>query len=141
MPATVERVLVSPVAAEQARDLLPELAGADGALETVRDDARGRPVPPELGRLLQQLVDAIAANRPVMVSATPEEFTTSHAAKVLGISRPTLMARIAEGALPAHKVGTHTRLKSADVFAYLKERRRVERQAFERLLELEGDDS
>ena len=74
------------------------------------------------------------------VSAIPQEVTTSTAAAMLGISRPTLMKLVTDGAIPAHKVGTHTRLLSGDVLEVKRARRERERAAFAELLELEGDD-
>lgn len=136
-----DRVRVSDAAVEQARSVLPSLEGAGGSLVTERDGIVGTALPPELGRILQQVVDAVASGRAVTVSAVPDELTTSAAADLLGISRPTLMKRIAEGRIAAHKVGSHTRLTSSDVYAYLKERRRLEREAFERLLALEDDET
>lgn len=76
----------------------------------------------------------------VTVTALPEELTTSTAAKILGISRPTLMKMIREGRIPAHEVGTHHRLRTEDVFTELHERRERQRAAFAELLELEGDE-
>lgn len=59
------------------------------------------------------------------------------AAEILGISRPTLVKLIRDGAIPASKVGTHHRLLAEDVFSYLKERRARQREALDRLRELD----
>lgn len=72
--------------------------------------------------------------------ATPREVTTSTAAAMLGVSRPTLMKMVKDGLLPSRKVGTHTRLLSSDVLAAKKARRARERAAFAALLEVEGDE-
>lgn len=50
------------------------------------------------------------------------------------------MKMVKEGHIASHRVGTHHRLKSEDVFAELKARRARERAAFAALLEAEGDD-
>jgi excisionase family DNA binding protein len=58
----------------------------------------------------------------------------------VAVSRPTLMKMIGDGAIPAHRVGSHHRLRSDDVFAALRARRARERAAFADLLELEDDE-
>ncbi len=45
---------------------------------------------------------------------------------LLGVSRPTLMKLVNGGNVPAHKVGSHTRLNPRDVLR-LQELRRIER--------------
>jgi excisionase family DNA binding protein len=70
----------------------------------------------------------------------PEDVTTTTAAKLLGVSRPTLMKMIAGGDLPSHKVGTHARLKADQVLAFKRARLARQRKAFDELLDLEDDD-
>lgn len=141
MPTTspTERILTSETAANQARVALTDLNGAEGTLCVERRGQHTQPLPPETGRILQQVLEAIAQGHTVTVGAMPEEISTSTAADVLGVSRPTLMKMIRAGEIAAHKVGTHHRLASDDVYAARKARRSRERAAFERLREL--DDS
>ena len=104
-----------------------EQAGAvdPGSLESV--------VPPELARILTAVVAVVAAGGTVTIGLVPSEVTTTTAAQMLDISRPTLMKLIGEGEIPAHKVGTHTRLKSSDVIAYQERQRAAQRAAFDDL--------
>jgi len=127
--------------AKLARGVLESLEGPQGFLSVGRAESVAQPLPRELGVLLQQVLEAVAAGSSVTVAAIPPEVTTSTAAAMLGMSRPTLMKLIGEGSLPAHKVGTHTRLRSDDVLALKRARRERERAAFAALLEIEGDEA
>lgn len=134
------RVMTSAREARLAGDVLEQLEGPQGTLAVQRVDHSLVEVPTEIGRLLQQVLSVVARGGTVTIGAVPEILTTSVAAGILGISRPTLMRMIRAGEIPAHKVGTHHRLKAKDVFAALRARRVRERAAFEELLELEGDE-
>ena len=76
---------------------------------------------PEFTRFLTTVLQQIAAGGTVTVGSWPEELSTSVAAEKLGFSRQTLMKHVRSGRLPAHKVGTHTRVKTADVEAFKRE--------------------
>jgi excisionase family DNA binding protein len=69
----------------------------------------------------------------------PNVLTTTTAAAMLGLSRPTLMKMIADGEIPSHKVGSHHRLAAEDVLQAKCARRHRQRAAFSALREL--DDS
>lgn len=134
------RVMMAPREVDLARDVLSQLTGPDGGLAVEREGQRGVPVPPEIGRLLQHVLDVVAGGGTVTIGSVPEILTTSSAAGILGVSRPTLMKMIREGVIASHMVGSHHRLKAEDVHAALRARRARERAAFEKLLELEGDE-
>ncbi|GIG37660.1 helix-turn-helix domain-containing protein [Cellulomonas pakistanensis] len=121
---------------EQAQEAMARAARGEGWAVL---DALGvaGPAPAELSRLITAVVDAVAAGGTVTVGAMPDELTTTAAAELLGVSRPTLMKLIANGDLPAHKVGTHTRLLAEDVVAFRRERLARQRRAFEELLAAE----
>ena len=137
---TPARLLTDAHDASLARDVLDTLDGPDGFLSVGRPDLPQEPLPREVGELLQQVLKAVASGSTVTVTTVPEEVTTSTAAAMLGISRPTLMKLVNNGEIPAHKVGTHTRLRTDDVVAARRARRQRERAAFAALLELEGDE-
>lgn len=140
---TPNRLLASERDSELARTTLESLRGPQGFLALGTTDATGsavRPLPRELGVLLQEVLQAVAAGSTVTVVTTPSVVTTSTAAAMLGLSRPTLMRLVREGAIPAHKVGTHTRLLTEDVLEFKRARRARERAAFEALLEAEGNE-
>lgn len=138
--AGTSRVMATAREARLARDVLAELEGPQGVLAVERDGRRAVSVPPEIGKLLQHVLDVMARGGTVTIGTVPEVVTTSTAAGILGISRPTLMKMINEGSIPSHMVGTHHRLRADDVYATLWARRARERAAFEELMELEGDE-
>lgn len=133
------RVVASDRDVRQARDALDTLVGPDGILAVGDGGEAPTPLPPEIGRLLQEVLTAVAEGSTVTVSTVPAELTTVTAASLIGVSRPTLMKMVRSGRLPAHKVGTHTRLMSADVFAFIRERQREQRAAFDELRDLLDD--
>lgn len=95
------------------------------------------PMPAELSELLARVVSSVATGATVTIGSTPEELTTSVAARQLGVTRPTLMRMIRTGQIPAHKVGTHHRLKTTDVLEAKRQRLTQQRQAFDQLRDLE----
>ncbi len=134
-----DHVMTSPHESALARDVLKELKGPQGVLLVERAGDPARKLPTELGRILQEVLDVMARGGRVTIGAVPEELTTSAAAAILGVSRPTVMKMVRDGQLPAHKVGSHHRMKADDVYAARRARRARERAAFDALREL--DDS
>lgn len=67
-------------------------------------------------------IDAAISSRLVERAARrlPEELTSTQAVERFGMSRPTLKKKISKGMIPAHKVGTHTRLSTRDVLEHLR---------------------
>lgn len=133
------RVMTTEREAALADEVLSELSGEQGVLAVERSGERRATVPPELGRIIQQVLDVMARGGSVTITSLPEELTTTAAAAVLGVSRPTLMTMIKDGRLPAHRVGSHHRLLASDVFAERSARRDRERAAFASLQDLLED--
>lgn len=96
-------------------------------------------MPQELAAIIGRVLEVMASGGTVMVGSLPEELTTTVAAEQLGISRPTLMKLIRHDEIPAHKVGIHHRVKSADVLAFKRGRIQRQRQALEKLRVLEEE--
>jgi excisionase family DNA binding protein len=141
VPTTLDarKVVVGPAERRQAQELLAH--AALGSTWTVSDGAEAPvPAPTELSRLLSVIVDTVARGGVVTVGAMPEILTTTAAAEVLGVSRPTLMKLVAAGEIPAHKVGSHTRLRTADVLEFRRARLERQRAAVVELLEVELGD-
>ncbi|ONM50777.1 hypothetical protein B0T44_08960 [Nocardia donostiensis] len=132
---------MSPRAIEQARSLQEFLSDRDSASGvTVRSGADQQLVlPPELATLVLELVDLIGRGCTVTVGSIPNEVTTTVAARMLNMSRPSLMKLVREGRIPAHKVGSHTRLYSKDVLAFRRSQLERQSKAFDELRALEEE--
>lgn len=97
------------------------------------------PIPSALAGLMRDVIDGVSRGATMTIHAMPRELTTTTAAKMLGISRPTLMKLIADGKLPAHKVGSHTRTLASDVLAFRDKQREEQRRAFDELRNLDEE--
>lgn len=124
---------------EQAADLLsrvPDLGSVP--LAVTAEDGAQAPIPAELGAFLALVLRGLARGR-VSVDTLPAELTTTVAAELVGVSRPTLMKLVRTGELASHQVGTHTRLHTADVLALRRSRARVRREALDALRDLDDE--
>lgn len=62
-----------------------------------------------------------------------EALTTQEAADRLGVSRPYLIKRMEEGALPYYMVGSHRRIRREDFEAFLEVRKKERREALDEI--------
>jgi len=120
-------------------DVLRPPAESQVRLQFTLEDGTTLPLPDELIGIVVHTLETVRSGGTITIGSIPEELTTTAAADLLGISRTTLMKRIRQGEVPSHKVGTHTRLKSADILAIREEQRRSRREAAHELLDL-GDE-
>ncbi|MEI2779647.1 MAG: helix-turn-helix domain-containing protein [Tetrasphaera sp.] len=133
------RVLTSRHDAELAQEVLTKLGEPDGYLSVGSSRVEAQNVPAEVRRLIEHVLHSVAAGATVTISAVPAELTTSAAASLLGVSRPTLMKLIHGGQLATHKVGAHHRLLASDLHDFLLRRQRRERATFDELRDLLED--
>ena len=96
-----------------------------------------------LNQVIQHVLHALANGQSIDVQVVPHDLTTTVAAQRIGISRPTLMKAIRSGDLPAHKVGSHFRIRTEDADAFrkglLKKTVAQKEQALKELWELEDE--
>ncbi|GAB79191.1 DNA binding domain-containing protein, excisionase family [Austwickia chelonae] len=133
-------VLLSSRALDEARNLNKSLDTGHQMASLPRPDGAPQPLPSALDHVLRQAIRILASGQTVTVGSRPATLTTTAAAAALGVSRPTLMKMIRKGEIPAHKVGSHTRLRTDDVDEARRRRRADQRAAFDALRELEAAD-
>lgn len=121
------------------RDVLEPRTEDPVRLQFARGDGSVLELPDELVGIVLHTLQTVRDGGTLTIGSIPEELTTTAAADLLGVSRTTLMKRIHRGEIPSHKVGTHTRLKSADVLAVRDAQRRRSHEAALKLLDLEDD--
>ena len=90
-------------------------------------------LPTALARVLADALADVADGRAVEFRTLGDELSTQQAADVLGVSRPFVVSLLDRGELPSWKVGTHRRVRRADVLAH---RTRMRAAAEEALQEL-----
>jgi len=107
-----------------------EPLGRGAAARLVGPDGDAMELPEEIHELLVSIVENLKAGNGVTVIPMHAELTTVEAAELLNVSRPFLIKQLEAGAMPYHMIGTHRRLRLADVLAY---RDRKDEQAEEAL--------
>lgn len=112
--ASVDRLLAALRSEER-----PRLVAGDGTVTELPD---------EVYAALVQVADALRAGRAVTVAPQSLRLTTSQAAELLGVSRPTLVSLLDDGEIPYERPRRHRVLRLDDVLAF-RERRRCARRA------------
>lgn len=141
MPATMISPSLTAIDAEvqdEARDIVRRIGDERAGTLSVIVGANHVELPKDLSRYLLSVLECVADGAAMGVRTLPEELTTTTAAEEIGVSRPTLMKMIKAGHIDSYKVGTHTRLKTADVLAFNAARAAAKRQALQQLLD-DGD--
>ncbi|AXE39852.1 excisionase family DNA-binding protein [Acidipropionibacterium virtanenii] len=111
-----------------AQQLRLTLEAADGTLHEL---------PLSVERVLHQALSSLAETGSVRIERFPEELTTTTAAELLNVSRPTVTKWAKDGRLASFKVGTHTRFHREDVMTFKKTRDEERRSAFDELRSLD----
>lgn len=136
MPRSAYAEPVAPAPGEDilVRELEHELAGSfGGPAFLVAADGRKLEVPGSVFEVLTKVVHAMARGDAVAVVPVGALLTTQQAADLLDISRPYVVRLVEAGDIPHEMVGTHRRIRFADVKAYKRKRDAKRRRALEKL--------
>jgi excisionase family DNA binding protein len=113
-------------------------AQARKSLDALRKHSRpslaGTTPPAAAVAAFKQILQAMAQGDGVAVLPLDAELTTQQAADLLGVSRPSLIKLLEEGAIAFRTLGVHRRLKAADVFAYRKTRDAKRRRILDKMV-------
>ncbi|MDR0417219.1 MAG: helix-turn-helix domain-containing protein [Propionibacteriaceae bacterium] len=126
MPAAAPRAydktyLPSPTDIAQAQELFSQLEEDLAQTgKTVLMSASGQTLelPPTLFEVLRFVGATLASGNGVTVVPRAVKLTTQEAADFLGVSRPTFVKLLEQGAIPFEKVGRHRRVTLDDLLNY-----------------------
>lgn len=93
-------------------------------------------LPVELHSILLYVAEELRSGNGVTVLPVAAVLTTAQAAEMLNVSRPHVVKLLDQGQLPHHMVGTHRRVKVADVVAYRDVRDEERRKALAEMHEI-----
>ena len=119
-PALDPDPLIADEDAAPAMQELRQLLSFGGAqpLRIVTAGGRSLEAPAPVDRALRTVVEALAAGDAVTVVPLHQQLTTTQAARLLEISRPTLIGLLERGEIPFSLVGAHRRVRLADALAH-----------------------
>lgn len=135
--STLERIDLAPQTVREIKEINP----ASGTSILLRSpDHQEIELPPGVQRMILDALASIAEHGEVVIGRVPDELTSTVAADMLGVSRPTLLKWSREGLIDSFKVGSHTRFRREDIIRFRTERERERRQAFNELRALDAAD-
>lgn len=109
------------------------------ALKLLSADGELCDLPDQMADLLAQMAAILARGDAVVVEALTRELSTTEAAALLGMSRPTLIKLLDAGELPYHLVGTHRRVDLERVLEFRRRRLEQQRAAYADLMRQSDD--
>jgi excisionase family DNA binding protein len=137
----IERTVLPPAqhqAVAQALQALTPEAGRRVALVT--SDGAALELPAEVFDVLRVVLRAMSDGLAITIAPRHTVLTTTEAADLLGISRPTLVRLLESGEIPFEQPARHRRVRLADVLAYQARSRRARAAALDEMVRA-GEDS
>ncbi|MDT9409715.1 helix-turn-helix domain-containing protein [Corynebacterium rouxii] len=102
-------------------------------------DGTFSPLPDAIQNILSSVLDSLVRGETIGLYKIPDELTSTSAAELLEISRPTLMKWVREGKINSFKIGSHNRFYRKDVLRLKEKRRQEQLQAFTTLRALDQE--
>jgi excisionase family DNA binding protein len=125
MTAMVERTVLPPEHPEGLVEVLALLAPESAERATlIGPDGTRLQLPGEVFEVLREVVVALSQGLAITVAPHQTVLSTSEAAQLLGVSRPTLVRLLESGEIPFDKPSRHRRVRLADMLAYQERSRR-----------------
>lgn len=133
-----ERTVLPGEPAQRMVDLLVALK-THGRPALVVADGTHIELPQELYEVLVDVVAALSQGLAITVAPQHTVLTTSQAADLLGVSRPTLVRLLEAGEIPFEKPGRHRRIRLRDVLAYQQRARRARAAGLDEMVRASED--
>jgi excisionase family DNA binding protein len=125
MAAMMERTVMPPENPERLDGVRAALSGHRvGSAALVGPNGELLQLPPEVFVVLREVVEALTQGLAITIAPHRMVLSTSEAADILGVSRPTLVRLLESGEIPFEQPGRHRRVRLADVLAYHERARR-----------------
>jgi excisionase family DNA binding protein len=109
--------------------------GAFRMIVTSGEDKEEITIPAVAFRMLEMILNEMAQGHAVALSPVDREVTTQKAADLLNVSRPHLIKLLESGRIPFRKIGSHRRIRVADVLEYKARMDAEAERAFAELVE------
>ncbi|WP_330271922.1 helix-turn-helix domain-containing protein [Lentzea sp. NBC_00516] len=136
-----ERTVLPPARPESLSPWVAALArsGSETAA-LVAPDGTHLKLPAEIFEVLREVVFAMSQGLAITVAPQHTVLTTSEAAHLLGVSRPTLVRLLEAGEIPYEQPNRHRRVRLADLLAYQDRSRRGRAAGLDEMVR-DGEDS
>ena len=121
----IDRTVLPPERPERLGGVLAALTSRrSGGPALVGPDGERLELPPEVFEILREVVETLSQGLAITIAPHQMVLSTSEAAEILGVSRPTLVRLLESGKIPFEQPGRHRRVRLADVLAYGERARR-----------------
>jgi excisionase family DNA binding protein len=119
MKVVADRTVLPPEHPEGLTRVLALLGPQPGGNVTLTGpDGTRLELPGEIFEVLRDVVAALAQGLAITVAPHQTVLSTSEAASILGVSRPTLVRLLEAGEIPFSQPGRHRRVRLADLLAH-----------------------
>jgi len=110
--------------------------GGNGVFAIHRENGEPVRLAPAISDLVLDLLGSVASGHAVTLVPAGAMLTTQQAADILSVSRPHLSMLLKTGKIPFVSVGSHRRVKHADLMAYIDRRDAARHAALDELARL-----
>lgn len=136
-----ERTVLPPDRPEELSPWVARLARVpSGQATLIAPDGVHLNLPSEVFEVLRDVVLAMSQGLAITVAPQHTILTTSEAAHLLGVSRPTLVRLLEAGEIPYDQPNRHRRVRLADLLAYQDRARRARAAGLDEMVRAGEDD-